>query len=410
MLKVAGNYFSDDVLSNILALIMQHDDRALTTHLTIELIRASEKYYNEYGLVLVTIWCLGEYGDLVLGSSYEQNDTKKTKSITESSLVELLQVFANISTFEKISQANQIKAYTLTTALKLSSKFKDGVAIESLRKIITKAMHDSHLEIQVRAIEYNEIFFQPASVKRGILEKMPPPPVKQREGVSLLSRSTTVKTKGGSSSSGDDSGNSRNLLLDLLGEDIKKDASPEETKKHENTMDLLSDIFGSISVNQQQPAASATLLKPVSQNDKIIDLFGSSAASPSPSPAPALSIPKPLPKDNEIQAYSDSNINFVFVIKENLGNGVALLEARVKNNSASILSNLSVLCAVTKQQKLQLSSISNTILSPGDSSTLNVKITGNPGSKLKIRVKMGYNKAGQPVNKQFDFNAGGKTL
>ncbi|ODV82618.1 hypothetical protein CANARDRAFT_30720 [[Candida] arabinofermentans NRRL YB-2248] len=424
LLKLVGNYFSSDILSSILALVMQNTDIELTKFLVTELVKASSSFYNEYGLCLVTTWCIGEYADLILGTSYEDPVTKKSIAITEAFLVQLLETFLNISLYDESSQTNQIRIYALTAALKLSAKFKDAKNIESLRKIINSSKDNFNLEIQIRAIEYSEIFGQPITTKKGLLERMPPPPVKTHEGISLINRTSLVSksSEHKSSSAGADSGN---LLLDLLGDDDKSpidgfnggSSSSQQNVKHETTIDLLSDIFG---MSSSIPSTTTPAAPSNSKNSDIINLFGSTTntTTTTTTTTPVIPLPSVIqqqqqqqPKvESSVEAFNDGNLSVTFTPKD-IGNGTATLEVNVANKTtSSTISNINILCAVTKHQKLQLSPITKNVLAPGDKSSLGLKITGPSGGKIKIRVKVGYELGGESVTKQFDFGSLKQTL
>ncbi|KAH3662019.1 hypothetical protein OGAPHI_006200 [Ogataea philodendri] len=356
LLKTAGNHFSKDILSSILALVMQNTDAELTRFLVVELISSSQSAYNEFALALVTTWCIGEYADLVLGQTHGE------KTITEESLVNLIETYLSISTFDQ-ADFTQMKVYALTALLKLSAKLNSATCIERLRKLLISFQSDLNLEIQTRAIEYSEIFGQPASIKRALLERMPPPPVKLHEGIPLVNRAAASKS---AKTSGNQPATSGDLLLDLLGDDDQPVAAAAtsastSSKPQESTLDLLSDIFGSAPALTEQPQHQTAEVLPTRE------------------PVPETIVP----------AFKDENVSFDIVVKQ-IGQGSANLEGRVSNVGATEITNITVLCAVTKQQKLQLSQIGNNTLAPGATSSLGIKITGGVGAKVKIRVKLDY--------------------
>lgn len=369
MLQIAGNYFSDEILSSILATVMQNDDDSLTKKFVEQLVQAAQALPDQFGLALVTLWCVGEYGSLIEGD------------IPNSQIVDLLDTLMAVSTLDEPARRNQLQLYGLTSALKLSSRIKEARQIERLRKIIDSATGDTSLEIQVRAIEYQEIFGEPPAVKKGLLERMPAPPKKVHQGTALLERKPRKETKGDS-------------LLKLLDDEPEVEAKVEAKA---DTLDLLSDIFGATSV-------STTPAKPTkTSSDAILDILGQPAkpkvAPVAPAAAPAATTAAPAAPS--IEAFSDSTLSVGFTTQKS-GEGIAQIESHVTNNSSSPVSGITVLCAVTKQQRLQLSAISRTSLSPGDTATSHIKITGRPGSKIKMRYKLGYSVGGQAVQQQFD--------
>ncbi|VEU20214.1 DEKNAAC101043 [Brettanomyces naardenensis] len=388
MLEIAGNFFSDDIISSILALMMQNRDAELTKKAVRQLLNASKVAYSQFGLAIVTIWSLGEYGDLVLDS----------QKVTEASEVDVLNTFLELSTFDETSKRDQIRLYSLTAALKLSSRFKSSREVERLRKLIDSSKEDTNLEVQIRAIEYTEIFGEPRSIKKGLLERMPPPPRKEHEGAALFGRSTAQKSVSEPAKTGD-------LLLDLFDND---DSQADESKpaEKETTLDILSDIFGTTGDNEKTAAG-----KKVTGNTDILNLLSGSSPSAAPSAAvippttrsipmaePPASLPTPIP------AYNDSTISVGFV-PGHVGNGEATLTGVVKNEtSSSTVRGISILCAVTKHQELELSAITKNTLAPGAVATLGIKITGKEGSKVKLRIKVGYEIGGENVGQQFDFS------
>ncbi|QOU20073.1 hypothetical protein BRETT_004721 [Brettanomyces bruxellensis] len=403
LLEKAGDYFSDDILSSILALTMQNEDKELTKKLVIHLIAASSSpdAASEFGLSLITIWCLGEYGDLVVGVP----NYKSEKLITEKQEVDQLELLLNASILKKSSRRDQIRLYILTASLKLSSRFKSAKQIEHLRQMINKFKNDTNLEIQIRAIEYTEIFTETKTIKRGLLERMPPPPRKEHQGIALFDREAgREKTSSGESDQKKDTGE---MLLDLLDdEDNVDDQKAEEStsgnaeisESKNGALDILNDIFGDtgMSHNAQQPAK-----KQSTSNKDILDLFGSVGGASTTKKTEAvdkISIP-----ETAITAYDDGNI-YCGVDVESIGDGKANLDIIVKNiSSASTINGITVLCAVTKKQKLDLSALTQRELAPKKLGKLKAKILGPSGSKVKLRVRLSYNVGGEKIQRQFDF-------
>ncbi|GMM27384.1 Apl4 protein [Martiniozyma asiatica (nom. inval.)] len=390
LLKFGGNYCEESIISIILSKIMQNSDINLTRKIISDLVTQSRIYYKEYGLAIVTIWCIGEFGDVVIGNA----------GIDEQYLSELMDYILLIPSFNN-EQQTQLKMYALTAALKLSVKFKNMPLIEKLRNFISHFKGDVNLEVQLRAVEYSQICCESDSIKRGLLERMPAPPVKKHEGVALLDRSqhfnsTAVENIGsGGVIEGDDASTatgsvqaqnkkSGDLLLDLLGDDFGLGSSKPAVKGQDsaNNVDILSDIFGSASIGNSQ---AKSLLKNSQQYQQ-------------PQQNQSATVKPP----NSVEAFKDDKISVGFIEKPITEKGIAELEIIVENLTSDDITDISLLCAVPKHQKLQLSALQSSSLKGGKFTQLHAKISGKEGSKLKIRVKLGYSSVSH-IEKQFDY-------
>lgn len=369
-LKAGGNALTPDIISNMLALILQCNDQELKKHVVSKLFSSCLQDESQFGLALVTIWTLGEYEDMILGSTVEVGD--KPEQVTEAKIVDLFDELLDNSTYSR-QEHIQLTAYVLTSALKLSVKFKSSQVIERLRRIINSKTYDSNLEIQIRAVEYQEIFGQDAALKRGLLAKMPAPPIKERESLKLHKTGNSHKrNEGGSGGGGATAGISTNstqddLLLDL----IDTDDAPATANN-----DILSDIFGDSNKNTTSQVANSSAQK-------------------------------------GIVAFENSNVKVSFVPRQFV-HGDATVEAIISSKTPSKIDQFQLLIAVPKTQKLHITSTSG-----GDSLIYNqnqirqvLKISGQPGSKLKLRIKLKYrvDGGGGLVEDQFDFAGFKQTL
>ena len=235
---------------------------------------------------------------------------------------------------------------------------------------------------------------------------MPPPPRKEHQGIALFDRTSSREKSSGTGleSEKKDTGD---MLLDLLddGESVDGSGVEEEssgnggnTDSKKGTIDILKDIFGStgISHGPQQPAKKTNS----STNNDILDLFGSTSGSTTVNKVQEAEEDIP---ETTITAYDDGNV-YCGVNVESIGEGKAALDIIVKNiSSASTIKGITVLCAVTKKQKLDLSALTHRELAPKKLGMLKAKISGPSGSKVKLRVRLGYNVSGEKIQRQFDF-------
>ncbi|CUM67765.1 uncharacterized protein PRCAT00005470001 [Priceomyces carsonii] len=384
MLKLAGNHITSDIVSNIFALILQCSNFDLKRHIMSRLFASCLEDSTQFGLSLITVWTLGEYADLILNTEIELNEGKNHQTVTDDAIINLLDQLINNSTYSEI-ETIQLVTYILTAAIKLSIKLKKAEAIEKLRLIINSKTHDNNLEIQVRAVEYQELFNEDLSLKKGLLAKMPAPEIKHRESVSLFSSHKQNKSGNTNNSLGMIS-NTDDLLLDLM-DDIP---NPNQTQ---TSSDILLDIFGSS--NGAESSKQATSTKPTSSPKPVSNGQKSSSFSSSASP---------------IEVFSNGNIS-VLLVPVSFGNGIGIIEAEVRSVTSSSITQFQLLIAVPKSQKLTISSnLGGDTLTSGSVIKQTLKVVGKPDSKIKFRVRARYLLDGRNVEDQFDYSGFDLTL
>lgn len=360
MLKVSENHVVSDILSSILALVMRCQDMELKKHVVANFVLATLEDPSQYGLALVTIWTIGEYADLILGDKVEINGVSR---VCDEDLI--LELFSHVTNNPKFSdlESTQITLYMLTAALKLSTKFHSGAAVEKLRSFIGLKSADNNLEIQTRALEYKQLFLQNAQSRQGLLARMPAPPVKEREGLSLQGKAKTpaVATSTAASTTED--------LLNLLDDDVPAPVSTSSA----NNSDLLTDIFGGLSTKDSK--STKTTSAPTSQ---------ASAEG--------------------IEGFRNSHIRVTFIPKV-FGNGEATSDVEVTSVAPmESIDRVQLLIAVPKTQKLTITTNAGSdSLVTSNVIKQSLKVVGAAGSKLKLRVKVKYNVSGASLEDQFDF-------
>lgn len=363
MLKVCGSAVSSDIISSVLALVMRASDVELKRHVVEKVLLAAVDDPAQYGLAVVCVWTLGEYADLVVGSAVDARGLSHT--VTDVFVVDALDALVANSRYSA-AETDVLVAYALTAAIKLLVKLTDSAAVERLRLFIASRTHDKNLDIQTRAVEYQQIFGQDDKLKRGLLARMPPPPVREREALSLQGGARPKQAPVAAAASTTDD------LLNLL-DDIPASQPLLALQPPATTDDLLSDIFGT------QPAQAA--------------------------PAP------PAPSASEIEAFSNRHLRITFA-PTSFTEGQAVLETRITAaDPTARVDQVQLLIAVPKTQKLTISTTVGTdslVTSPEIRQVL--KIVGKAGTRVKLRVKVKYNVDGHTVEDQFDFGKIDHTL
>jgi AP-1 complex subunit gamma-1 len=258
--------------------------------------------------------------------------------------------------------------------------------VEKIRRILQTHQTSLDVEVQQRAVEYGNLFSFD-QVRRGVLEKMPPPQIKEESRV--LGRAPSKKAKSANRKSKIIKPTEQDLL-DIMDSPASMAAPPNGSQA--TNSDLLADILGGGS------SATSTSASPAPQQSNIssiMDLFGSGSvgqSSPSPVPVSAgldimspVASPPPQQQSAAIQGqagipcYNANDLNVTFQVQRN-AEGLIQAVARFQNTSSSAsLSNVGLQAAVPKTQKLQLLPISSAELGPGAETTQMMRVAGCKG-------------------------------
>lgn len=373
LVKSSGGFMTNSITSQILALVINiPNNDELKTYTVNKLFKVGYDDDSQNGLNLIVTWLVGEYGDLLLKTNLSDD-----KKVTDDVLVDYLLNLANLK-----NDNPTLISYILTSSLKLSSKV-GGAAKSKLRAFIESKTKAIDLNIQIKAISYSVIFSEPDSIKQGLLDRMPPPPIKAKDTITLTNRISKPLPAAAASANSNTSAHkgstkTEDLLLDLMDDG----PSPSQPQSNLNESDLLNDIF-----SNNTPATSQSK----SNNNDILGLFDS----------PQQPIQQST-QSNAIEAHKSDKVKVSFLPKQ-IGSGQAVIETQLENLSTSEISDLQLLIAVPKTQKLTMSSISSHTIQPFATVTQDLKIVGTPNSKIKLRIKFEYVKDGEKFTEQFDF-------
>ncbi|KAJ6153182.1 hypothetical protein N7497_007501 [Penicillium chrysogenum] len=414
VLKLAGNYVKEQILSSFVRLIATTPD--LQTYAVQKLYSSLKEDISQEGLTLAATWTIGEYADSLLqGGQYEEEEL--VKEVRESDIVDL---FTNIlnSTY-----ASQIAVeYIITASMKLTVRMSDPAQIERLRRLLSSRTADLSVEIQQRAVEYTNLFGYD-QIRRGVLERMPPPEIREEQrvlGAAPAAKKRQSKLLRGKSTTKVAKPAEHDLLLDLVGGSDAPVTSP--TSGGSNTADLLADILGGDS-GMSSPSPG-----PAGQKNAIMDLFGSNGPSPSPQPTQptsasmdllgaggmGVSTPSPTTSPAPVTASTPAHTalnkdGLVLTLQVQRSGNIAQILARFRNDSNfDRFTSVGLQAAVPKSQRLQLSAITKADLEAGDEGTQSLRVTAlNGGLPAKLRLRLRVTCArdgGNPVTDQVDWS------
>jgi AP-1 complex subunit gamma-1 len=352
-----------------------------------KLYAALKEDITQEGLILAGSWVIGEYGDALLkGGQYEEEEL--VKEVKQSDVVDLFETILGSS------YANQIVTqYIITSVMKLTTRLNEPAQIERLRRLLQRYGTNLDVEIQQRAVEYGNLFAFD-QVRRGVLEKMPPPEIREEQRV--LGEATKKKTSKAPKKKSAPAA-TEDLLLDLMG-DSGMDTNGAINGSQAPNTDLLADIMGGGPSSSSVPQTTSP---PPSNVSNIMDLFNSGpSSSPAPtqrqppaaavdifggmsSPPQAASTPPVAAGPPQHPVYNKNDLAIVFQLKRD-AQAIQLL-ARFRNTgSFAQLGGVSLQAAVPKSQKLQLQPISTTELEGGQEATQQMRVTAVNGVSFSI--------------------------
>ncbi|KAK2045292.1 Adaptor protein complex AP-1 gamma subunit [Colletotrichum somersetense] len=390
VLTLAGNYVKEPIMSSFIRLVATTPE--LQTYAVQKLYISLKKDITQESLTQAGAWCIGEYGDALLrGGQYEEEEL--VREVKEHELIDLFTTILNSNHATQVSTE-----YIVTALVKLTTRLADPAQIGRIRHLLQVHQTSLDVEVQQRAVEYSNLFSYD-QIRAGVLEKMPPPQIKEESRV-LGAATTTKKAKTANRKSRVIKPTEQDLLFDLM--DTPPTTTPAASGA--SNTDLLADILGGTS---SPPPTSASPAPQQSNTASIMDLFsqdsGQSVASPVPamggsnldlmSSMSAVASPplqtQPTPQAPAgLPVYDNNGLSLCFQIQRN-AEGLVQVIGRFKNGGSGPLSNVGMQAAVPKTQKLQLMAISSTDIAPGAEATQRMVVSGAKGP-LRLRLRIGY--------------------
>lgn len=397
VLTLAGNYVKEPILSSFIRLIATTPE--LQTYAVQKLYTNLKKDITQESLTQAGAWCIGEYGDALLrGGQYEEEEL--VQEVKEHEIIDLFTTILNSNYATQVTTE-----YIITALIKLTTRLQDPAQIERVRRLLQYHQTSLDVEVQQRAVEYGNLFSFD-QIRRGVLEKMPPPQIKESSRVLGEAAKKTTKAAGKKTNKAAKP-KEEDLLFDLMGDTNLP--SPSVPNGGTNNADLLADILGGAT----SPPTSTSPVPAQSNVASIMDLFSqgpTSTPSPAPATAPAAApsaimdifnttpaaAPAPAPQAAPKPAaaaghpcYDNNGLNITIQIQRN-AEGVIQATARFRNSfPGGALSAVGLQAAVPKSQKLQLLNISSTDIAPGAEAMQMMRVAGCTGP-LRLRLKIGY--------------------
>lgn len=448
MLKVlseAGNFVKDDVWHALIVVISNASE--LHGYTVRSLYRAFQTSVEQESLVRVAVWCIGEYGDMLV-NGVGMLDIEEPMTVTESDAVDVIEIAIK----HHISDLTT-RAMVLVALLKLSSRLP--TCSERIKDIIVQHKGSLLLELQQRSIEFNSIIERHQNSSSTLVERMPVLDEATYSGRRAGTLPSTISTLSGPSPnlpngitkkppaaplvdlldlSSDDapapSASGGDFLHDLLGVDLSPNSSlPGTNQAPKSGTDVLLDLLsiGTLPPVQSSQSTPDILLSnedgkiPLNTLEKLSSLSSLSMQSPSPSAAvPVIDLldgfaPSSLtPEKNgpvypSIVAFESSSLRVTFDFSKPPGNAqTTIIKATFTNITTNVYTDFIFQAAVPKFLQLHLDpASSNTLPASGNGTiTQNLRVINSQQGKKPIvmRIRIAYKANGKDVLEEGQIN------
>ncbi|CAI0386067.1 unnamed protein product [Linum tenue] len=432
MLKVlteAGNFVKDEVWHALVVVISNASD--LHGYTVRALFRALQTTAEQESLVRVAVWCIGEYGDLLVNNAGMLN-VEDPITVTESDAVDVVE-----SAIKRHASDLTTKSMALIALLKLSSRFPSCSG--RIKDIVVQHKGSLVLELQQRSLEFNSIIEKHQNIRSALVERMPVLDEASFGGRRASSLPNTVSTSNGTavklpngvakssaaplvdlldlsddvpapSSSGGD------FLQDLLGVDLAPATQSGTSQAPKAGTDVLLDLLSIGSNPAQDNSVSTPDILSSAQDHKPAIASLDVLAAPSNmmdlldgfAPAP----PKPAnngPAYPSIVAFESSSLRLTFNFSKQPGNPqTTTISGTFTNLSSNVFTDFVFQAAVPKFLQLHLDPASGNSLPASGNGTItqSLKVTNSQHGKkpLVMRLRIAYKVDGKDVLEEGQIN------
>jgi len=397
VMSIGGNFIPDDVPNNIVTLISSTPE--LHSYAVQKLYLALTQDVQHQTLVQVGIWCIGEFGDLLVAQE-KPNDARAD----EESISIMVSEVDTLDLFEQILRNSVTSAitrqYALTALLKLSSRFSHS-SISRIRDIISHFKSSIHVELQQRSCEYLQMF-QWEQIRPQVLERMPAFEGRNisESGPALASAPATALTPVVRPAN-----NAADDPFDLL----LPSSEPSASKPAAVSSNILT-LFDDLPVTPTPVTVATT--SPALNLNLLMDLPLPTSPPASSTYAPTVSSPVnivPPVNTGSIHGYSKNGISALFEVSKNPQQPqFTTLNAIYTNSNPFPINNFTLQAAVPKYLKIQMNPASSTVLPPSSSGKVTqvIKIINSmQGQKpVLLRIKLDFVVNGNPVSDTADVS------
>ncbi|KAJ7556154.1 hypothetical protein O6H91_05G071600 [Diphasiastrum complanatum] len=310
MIKVmveAGRFVKDDISRALLLLISNAAE--LQGYTVRSLYNAFQKWDGQESLAQVTVWCIGEYGEMLVHHMNEL-DGEEPVTVTEADTVDVLELV-----LKDFRASSTTRAFALTALLKVSSRFPS--CTERIKALVLQYKGSLVLELQQRSIEFTSILSKHENIKASLVEKMPvldeATYIAKKVDAADVAFSTDSKSVPATvlpavpvANGPTKSKSGTNALMDLLNLNVDEASTPSAPQTRKSAGDVLLDLLGGNS-SFTSPLVASPVQGPSGGADALLDLLSIGNATSQTTSSP-LSTLEPFPQRNpEAASQKPSN-------------------------------------------------------------------------------------------------------
>lgn len=378
VLTQAGAYVKDDACRALAIVIMNASQlhgyavRSMYTALAANVAGA------EAPLLMVSTWCIGEYGELLVKPGALLAGEQPV-SVTEGGVIQLLD-----SVMRRPKLSAVCKEYTITAMMKLAVRFPAQAA--AIKNTIAQHASSVQLEVQSRSFEFTRLFNH-ESIRPQVMEHIPALEQSVHDpGLDMASSVASSESGAGAQSASAANDLAQLLALDLDGGAVGGSAAAPHPP---SAVDALQDMLGGdLLGSSHAPHAAAP------PRDPLSDQFGGG-------PAPS----GPAPSSRAFVAWEKNGVTVEFAPGTPASDpAVTNIVATFTNSTAEAITNFTFQAAVPKFMQLKLDPATGSSLPPRRSGSvtqhLHVNNSMHGQKPLVMRLRISYSKAGEQVAEQ----------
>ncbi|KAI9222448.1 adaptin N terminal region-domain-containing protein [Blastocladiella britannica] len=431
VMKLGGAHVGDEIVAQAVRLVatapadlQAYAVRKLYDHVV-------EDKGAQAAAALAAVWCIGEYGDLLVrgpttagggtGSLLDPEDDTPDLQPVGVPVTPAPTEAAVVATLETVVDGTYVtptlKQYTVSALMKLSVRFSDPAATAAIQRRIGRYSTAMPMEVQQRAVEGAHMFAQlDAAGRVGLWERMAvPEPKEGAEGkyarnaaAAAAEASGSLRTTAPTAAATPAPSDAMSALLDLeglsLGGPSDYGGAANKAAPSSNPLDLMADIFSTPATQAASPKATAAqdplsmlmglgttsqaaapgITSPAAHANPLADLLGSTAAAP-----PAADV---WNREYACHRTADVSVTLAPVqVSDPSAGALVQVNATVTNVSGTAIEGLQLMVAVPKSHKIAMAPLSTTSLPTAGSVAMQAFRVLNPERKpIKLKVKIVY--------------------